>query len=80
MSLNEYIVPNDKFEPEDRVLHFCFPCFACRHQEKNPTGPHCGKCGHNNVAIEESDESEQNNCFLCGQPGVDKCAPDTLAR
>jgi rRNA maturation endonuclease Nob1 len=46
MSIENYIVENDKFEDEGKT-DFAFPCNACAHRHKYQDEEPCASCGHN---------------------------------
>ena len=54
MSLKDYAVKRDKFEPRPDV-GFGFPCCACRHMDKPSGKDPCRTCDHNvNAVMDES--------------------------
>lgn len=58
MSILDYKVRSDKFEPAQAML--LFPCLACIHANKASNSEPCNSCGHNLTATkldkEEKDE------------------------
>ena len=56
--LSEYFVDYDRFEPiNDRGL--CFPCYACKHRDKDALDLPCRICAHNvEYDAEEAAEAE----------------------
>lgn len=48
MSIQDYAVDHDKFEPaEIGSLGLSFPCRVCKHQFKSDMDEPCSRCGHN---------------------------------
>lgn len=48
MSLQDYIVVNDRFEEaQDMGLGMCFPCNECKYRNQPASEEPCRNCGHN---------------------------------
>lgn len=48
MSLRDYDVPNDHFEPDHGAGGpWCFPCSACAYRVRHQADEPCRTCGHN---------------------------------
>ena len=58
MSLRNYDVRRDKFEPDVRGS-FGFPCFACKHRYGKDTDEPCRTCDHNAGAVKDEEEIER---------------------
>ena len=59
MSLKDYEIKNDHFEPEETRAGFGFPCNACIHRKKDQYEEPCRTCGYNLNAINTSDNKIQ---------------------
>ena len=47
MSLQDYAVARDKFEPAETTGNIPFPCFACKHLPFQLSEEPCLHCDHN---------------------------------
>lgn len=66
MSLKDYNVPSDKFEAEELMGGFSFPCCACKHRFKDAFTQPCRSCGHNvNAEIKEDEKKNKHRCTNC---------------
>jgi hypothetical protein len=50
MTIENFIVKRDSFEPDDTVGTLCFPCCACIYREKSHLDMPCRRCDHNAAA------------------------------
>lgn len=57
MGLNDYAVPRDKFQLEEKHINgFAFPCGECRHRHGTDSEEPCTSCDHNlNAGDADSD-------------------------
>ena len=59
MSIQDYVVFSDHFEPLKRGLsRFDFPCCSCEHSRRSDSEEPCRSCGHNLSAV-ISEETEK---------------------
>jgi hypothetical protein len=52
MSLEDYKVQRDKFEPETKS-YFAFPCYCCIHRFKGDNEEPCRTCDHNITSVDD---------------------------
>jgi hypothetical protein len=63
MSMEDYVVDNDKFDPGAEGL-ISFPCSVCIHIGAGDKDYPCRTCGHN-VNADDPEDEPQDVCDWC---------------
>ena len=66
MGLIEYVVQRDKFQADEVINVFDFPCGVCIHRHGTDMDEPCRTCDHNLRAVPEEDDGKTPMARLYG--------------